>query len=256
MNLEFAGTMPQSDDAVQGWRLEACQCHVWAASLRADATELRRLWNTLSPLELQRANQFRFEKDRAAYIQCRGILRALLARYLDARPDELAFSAGARGKPCLTGPPDHLDLRFNLSHSNGMALFAFARSREVGVDIEFLQRLIDWKAVAEQMFSSRENAELAALAPEDKLPGFFRGWTRKEAVLKATGEGIASGTNQIEVSLTPATPCRLLGFKGDAARCSQWSLLHLDPAPDFVGAVAVEWPNMQFRRGIWRAGIY
>jgi 4'-phosphopantetheinyl transferase len=271
MSLEFAKTTPQSrvgqvlqstllespsDDAVKDWRLETGQCHVWSASLTADAAEFRRMLNTLSPREHQRAEGFHFEKDRNAYIQCRGILRRLLARYLQVGPDELCFSTSGHGKPYLTGPSNHFDLRFNLSHSNGRALFAFTRSHEVGVDIEYLQRLIDWKPVAELMFSPRENAELAALSPENRLPGFFHGWTRKEAVLKATGEGIALGMNQIEVSLTPTMPCRLLVFRGEAARCSEWSLRHLDPAPDFVGAVAVERPNMEFRRGTWRPDTY
>jgi 4'-phosphopantetheinyl transferase len=237
---------------VKDWRLETGQCHVWVASLTADATEFCRLLKILSPPEHQRAERFRFEKDRNAYIQCHGILRRLLGRYLEVRPDELCFSTSDQGKPYLTGPPNHLALRFNLSHSNGMALFAFARSLEVGVDIEYLQRLTDWSSVAEMTFSPREKAELAALSPENRLLGFFNGWTRKEAVLKATGEGIPSGMKQIEVSLTPGMPCRVLGFGDEAARCPEWSLCHLDPAPDFVGAVAVQRPNMQFRLGTWQ----
>ena len=274
MSLEFAATAPQrhavgrfeemlrstlwgapSDNSMKDWRLEIGQCHVWVASLTADATELRRLLKTLSPPEHERGERFRFEKDRKAFIQCHGILRSLIGRYLEAKPDELCFSTCGHGKPCLTGPPNQLDLRFNLSHSNGMALYAFTRSHEVGVDVEYLRRLTDWRPVVEMTFSTREKAELAALSPEDRLLGFFNGWTRKEAVLKATGEGIASGMKQIEVSSTPGMSCRVLALRGEAARCSEWSLRHLDPAPDFVGAVAVKRPNMQFRLETWQHNL-
>jgi 4'-phosphopantetheinyl transferase len=223
------------------------QCHVWIASLSSDPGVRSRLSNLLSPPELHRAQRFCFEKDRIAFIQFRGILRSLLAFYLDAPPAALEFSTSSHGKPSLTGPQNPPDLRFNLSHSNPFALYAFARSHEVGVDIECLRPLADWAPVAELVFTQREKAELAALPPEKKLPGFFNGWTRKEALLKATGMGFACEPKQIEVSLAPGTPCRLVAFRGATVPCSEWSLSHLDPAPNFVGALAVQQPNVQVR---------
>jgi 4'-phosphopantetheinyl transferase len=239
---------------MKDWRLETSQCHVWVAPLTAGAAEFSRLFNTLSPSERERAGRFHFEKDRNTYVQSHGILRSLLGFYLETKPEMLSFSASIFGKPYLSRPFDHLDLRFNLSHSNGMALFAFTRSHDVGVDIEHLHRLSDWEPVAEMMFSPCERAELAALSPEHRLIAFFNGWTRKEAVLKATGEGIASGMKQIQVSLTPALPCRLVGCQGGALHGTEWSLRHLDPAPDFVGAVAVAQPDIHFKLETWQHG--
>ena len=242
------------DGIVTDRRLEAGLCHVWVASLTADAAELGRLSRTLSETEHQRAGQFRFEKDRNAYVQCRGMLRNLLGSYLELSPETLCFSANGRGKPYLSEASNPLDVRFNLSHSDGMALFALTRSSEVGVDIERLQRFSDWTSVSEMAFSPREKAELTALSRENRVVGFFNGWTRKEAVAKATGEGLSLGLKHIEVSLTPGAPCRILGLRGVTGGISDWSLRHLDPAPDFVGAVAIERPNAQFRFGTWRSG--
>lgn len=246
---------PNVRDIVTNWQLESSQCHVWAASLTADAGEFRELSKMLSSEERQRAERFAFDKDRNAFIQWHGILRTLLGRYLDVRPEEISFSTGPHGKPFLAGTPNQLDLRFNISHSSGKALFAFTRGHEVGVDIECLGRMADWEPVAELMFSACELAELAALVAEDKLSGFFNAWTRKEAVLKATGAGITSGTKHLDVSLTPSMPFRLLGFRGESAPCGEWSLEHLEPAPGFVGAVAVPWPHIQFKRGIWKPWV-
>jgi 4'-phosphopantetheinyl transferase len=240
-------------DPVDDWQMETCQCHVWGTSLRAETADFRRLYKTLSTEERRRAERFYFEKDRNHFIQCRSILRILLGRYLAVGPGEICLSASGRGKLYLTHPSNRLDLRFNLSHSNGMALFGFTRSHEVGVDIEYIQQLTDLSGIAANTLSAGEIAELSALTPEDQLIGFFNGWTRKEAILKATGEGIASGMNQIEVSLAPTTPCRIVSFQGKTVDCSKWSLYHLDSVPGFVGAVAVERPNMQFTYRTWQS---
>lgn len=235
----------------RAWSLEADECHVWRATLAADAKELGRLQELLGQSERQRAGQFRFEKDRRAYILCHGILRSLLGRYLEVEPNKLSFSSNARGKPHLSQPLDNLHLRYNLSRSNGVALFAFARYREVGVDIELLRSIPDWESIAQQMLTPQERAALYLLPAEDRLAGFFNSWTRKEAILKATGEGIVGGMERVEVTLTPGEPARLLHIDGQASVGCQWTLHHLDPAPNFVAAVAVKGPSVRFVCRSW-----
>jgi 4'-phosphopantetheinyl transferase len=129
-------------------------------------------------------------------------------------------------------------IRFNVSHSNGLALLAFARDRSVGVDLEYI-RPVDVEQLAKRFFSSREYAALSSLNPEQKHEAFFNGWTRKEAYLKATGIGIA-GLKQVEVSITSGEPAAFLSIAGDAPAASDWSLHRLSPAPGYVAAVAAE----------------
>jgi 4'-phosphopantetheinyl transferase len=243
------------DGPPEAWSLAVGECHVWCARLDADAEELTRLQGSLSRSERERAGCFRFENDRRAYILSHGILRSLLGCYLGTPPDQLHFSSKAWGKPYLARPSNPFDLRFNLSHSNRLALYAFTRCHEIGVDIECLRGLPDWTSIADRIFSPREWAELVMVRPEARLSAFFSGWTRKEAVLKTMGEGIAAGMRHIEVSLTPGLPPHVLAIRGQTDACSQWTLHHLVPAPDFVAAIAVQRPNVRFSYKSWPSQV-
>jgi len=235
-----------SDRLPEAWSLAVGEYHVWCAELAAGVDEITSFQGALSRSELERAGRFRFENDRDAYIVRRGILRKLLGGYLGASPDHLEFSSNVWGKPYLARPWDLIDLRFSLSHSKGLALYAFARGREIGVDIECVRPFPDWISVAQRVLSPDERVELNALPPEARLPAFFNGWTRKEAVLKALGEGIGAGMERVEVSLTTDNTVRLLGIRGDTTACVRWSLHHLVPAPGFVAAAAVHTPDIRF----------
>ncbi|HXT39247.1 MAG TPA: 4'-phosphopantetheinyl transferase superfamily protein, partial [Candidatus Angelobacter sp.] len=129
-------------------------------------------------------------------------------------------------------------IHFNLSHSDGLALFAFARSHALGVDVERVRPIPEMDQVTARFFSARENAMLNALPAEQRIEAFFNCWTRKEAYLKATGEGIADALPRIEVTLAPGEPVQLLNVGGDLQAASHWSLRPLLPATGFVGAVA------------------
>ncbi len=211
--------------------LEPDTVHVWTANLD-DHTPLPGL---LDADEAARAQRFHFEHDRRHFAAARGILRALLGRYLAAAAGEIRFGYGARGKPFVAAPAT--PVRFNLSHSHGRAMFVFARAREVGVDLEAGARLKDdWPGIARRVFSSREQAELAALPAEQRRTAFLNGWTRKEAYLKATGLGIVDGLQSIEVTLGPSPPCALLAGPAGVA----WSLHDLRTDENFAAALVVE----------------
>lgn len=182
------------------------EVHLWRGELdRVPEREHEILRNLLDAGERERAGRFYFERDRRRFTIARGLLRVLLGRYLRLEPAGLVFGHTGRGKPFLTVPDT--TLRFNISHSDGHALFAFADGREVGVDIEAGTRLgDDWPMIARRYFSEREQAELASLPPAVRRNAFLHGWARKEAYLKATGLGIADGLQNIEVSMAPDRP--------------------------------------------------
>ncbi len=213
------------------------EVHLWTARLDEQGAEnLRVAESLLDKTELARAGRFYFERDQRRFTITRGILRALLARYLNMSPSAVTFGYTGRGKPFLaiattTTPP--ADLRFNVSHSGGEALFAFAHDREIGVDVEAGERLgDDWPAIARRYFSLREQAELLALPTHQQRAAFLTGWARKEAYLKATGLGIADGLQKIEVTLDPA---RSAGFLSPEL-AARWTFC--DPGASIGGSSA------------------
>jgi 4'-phosphopantetheinyl transferase len=194
----------------------------------------------LSADERARADQFRFDRDRRRFIAARRGLRVILGRLLSAEPDLLVFAYSASGKPALGGKWATRGIEFNLSHSHGLALIAVCRSRTLGVDLEHVRALPDMSDIVERFFSSNEQAAFSQLAATEKTEAFFRGWVRKEALLKAKGTGMSVPLASFDVSLRPGEPAKLLHFNGLPKEADRWSLVDLDPAPEFVGALAVE----------------
>ena len=213
------------------------EVHVWRASLARPAATLAALRSALSEDECARADRFVFARDRNRYIAARGGLRQLLSAYLHMPPNEIKFGYSAFGKPSLVDPPTP-SLQFNVSHSGDWALYAFALNRRVGIDIEETQRELDHETIAKSVFSTRECTELAALpAPQQRL-AFYNTWTRKEAFIKAVGEGLSYALDSFSVSVRPDAPVSLT--LPDAAAEAQWKLYPLTPTPDTAGALVVE----------------
>lgn len=227
--------------------------HVWRAELDQPVRIREHLTAALSADELQRAERFYFDRDRQRFAVGRGILRAILASYLNREPSEIEFCYGSRGKPALAAGCAESRLCFNLSHSGGLALVAIALGSEVGIDLEQIREMPDAEAIAANFFSARENAALRALPAEQKLQAFFHGWTRKEAYLKAIGDGLAQPLDSVEVSLAPGEPAKLLSIAGDRAAASRWAIADLTPAPGFAGAIATEAGNFAIACWHWKS---
>lgn len=224
--------------------LAAGEVHVWCARLDAHATHLAALAVTLSETERQRAERFQFERDRDRYVARHGLLRQILASYLHSDPAQISFRRQERGKPVLDGGPDTQCLHFNLSHSDGLALVAVTHEMPVGIDAEWVRPIPDAGQVAARFFSPRENVVLNTVPEGQMLDAFFRCWTRKEAYLKATGEGIADSLARIEVSLEPGALPEVLSVADDLAEAARWSLHNLEPATGCVGALAIRARNV------------
>lgn len=210
------------------------EIHLWLASLTPPTERLAALAAMLTPDEQERAARFCCPEHRNRFIAGRGLLRELLGAYLDEPATALQLRQGPRGKPALAGK--QADLHFNLSHSSDRALYAVAR-REVGVDLEAMDRQIDYAAVAERVCTRREWTAFQALSTAQIQDAFFACWTRKEAVAKAIGAGLASSLRTLEVCFQGGeSPDGRVNLR-DAAGCL-WSVLNVPLGPGWAGALA------------------
>ena len=232
--------------------LKTDEIHVWRASLDQSISQSRRLRKILSMDERIRAERFHFEQDRKRFIVGRGILRTILGRYLNEEPDRLQFCYGKHGKPELPDTFGKRAILFNMSDSEGLALYAFTRYHEIGVDIEHIREISDMDQIAESFFSLRENAVFCSIPKDKKKEAFFNCWTRKEAFIKAVGDGLSRPLNKFDVSLVPGESARLLRIEGDSKGASRWSIQELKPASGFVAAFAVKKRSWQLR--CWQFG--
>jgi 4'-phosphopantetheinyl transferase len=210
----------------------------------------------LEPDERARAQRFRFERDRRRFMATRGILRLLLASYAGIAPGEVRFTYGAHGKPVLAGSASAQSLRFNLSHSRGVTLYAVTHGREIGVDIEFIRDLPDAEAIARRFFSPAEVTALLGLPDDLRRDAFFRCWTRKEAYIKAQGTGLTASLVRFSVSLVPDQPAQLLQVAGDPDAPSRWSLCDLPAIPGYAAALAAADRTWTLRCWRWTEGAH
>jgi len=216
------------------------EVHVWRSSLALPIVRVRDLERTLATDERARADRFVREKDRDRFIVGRGVLRTILARYLGGDPRQQRFDYSEFGKPILSTDLGLSHMRFNVSHTDQMALYAITSGREIGIDIERIRSDLETKNIAERFFSRQEIATLRGLPSESRLEAFFACWTRKEAYLKARGNGLSLPLDGFDVSLAPGHPAALLDVHHDSKEASRWSLRELFPGPDHVAALAVE----------------
>lgn len=219
------------------------EVHVWRVSLAPPAERLAALASTLREDERARAARFVFERDRTAYIATRGALRTLAGRYLGRAPGTLELGYQEKGKPFLASPPGER-LRFNVSHSGELALLAFVRGRELGVDIERRRELQDLLSLARTAFSPPEYAALCRQPAHEHAAAFYACWSRKEAFIKATGEGV-SQLADFEVNVRADEPARLLRVPGPPPAHPSWSIRDLPAIPGYAAALVVEGDGFQ-----------
>jgi 4'-phosphopantetheinyl transferase len=219
------------------------EVHVWRACVLQPLATIQNLRSLLSEDEIARAERFYFEKDRHRFIVSHGLLRILLASYLNTPfigASQLRFSNNDYGKPSLDLDRQDWTLNFNLSHSGELVLFAFTSTRQIGVDIEYMRPILDYQSLAEHYFSPLENRMLQALPASARLEAFYQCWTRKEAYIKARGKGLSIPLDLFDVSLRPDEPAALLNSREDPQETERWRLCALHPDPNYAAALAVE----------------
>ena len=231
-------------------RLEKGEVHIWRLEPEP-AVELARYFRLLDRDEQDRAGRFRFQHLTRSFIVDHGRLRLILGAYTQSHPEDLVFSLNKFGKPCLDGP--HRGLHFNLSHTEGLTLLALCLDSEVGIDVEAVRPMEDWREVAQSHFSARENKALHSTIESDRQKAFFRCWTRKEAFLKANGCGLSMPLDSFAVSLAPEEFPALLDCAWDPHETSRWSLFSLALGENFIGALALENREWKIRFFDWAA---
>lgn len=205
---------------------------LWIANAHDMTDSLTVYRELLSEDESDRASHLKFDHLSEFYIFCRGTLRRILSRYLGVPGDTVRFRYGEMGKPFLEAPTD---LQFNASHSGNLFVCAVSSGSTIGVDVEEIRPMDDITAIASHFFSPTEQRHLTSLAEADRTHAFYECWTRKEAVIKATGEGVSRPLDSFEVAFGPAaTPC-LLRIDDDSS--PSWTMDSFEPSPGYIGAV-------------------
>jgi len=206
--------------------------------LDAPAGIIAALWQLLSRDEQERAEKFRFSEHRQHYIVARGNLRRLLAERLRIAPRAVEFVENNYGKPKLAPVHGSADLDFNLSHSGALALYAFTSGRAVGVDVELIREIPDIDDLAERFFSPTEIASLKAFPVAQRSSAFLACWTRKEAFIKALGQGLSCPLDAFDVTIDPDAPARITRIKASIERVANWTMQAFAPSPCYIAAVA------------------
>jgi len=230
------------------------QVDLWCARLDVASEVVEELYCFLSPREKVRADRFHFARDRSRFVVSRGALRELLGGYLKIAPASVELANDEKRKPFVqAGPHSALpaQVRFNASHSESLAVFAFSKELELGVDIEYIHRDIDFEAISESHFASAERVELDQLSTDARREAFFLGWTRKEACLKATGDGLRTSLSSFTVSLETC-PGPILLKINDFPMSTMYSFA---PAADYAGAVVAEGTGHELRFWKWRHAL-
>jgi 4'-phosphopantetheinyl transferase len=218
--------------------MKADEVHVWQARLNLSDSVIVACWDLLSSDERIRAKGYHFECDKRRFIVGRGLLRKLLGGYTGQRAVDLLLQFNRYGKPTLDAS---YGLQFNLSHSHEIVVYAFA-AREIGVDVERLQPMDDALNIAERFFSASEVAALKSVSEASRMEAFFTCWTRKEAYIKARGEGLSMPLDTFSVSLERDVPT-LEYHDDDLEDGNQWSLANLDVEEGYTGVLAVQGEN-------------
>ncbi len=214
--------------------LNVGEIHVWKASL--DETSFTDDPARLSLDEIERAARYRFARDRSRFVAGRALLREILSGYLGRRPSELVFEYGRHGKPRLVLSPGGTPLHFNVTHTDSLALYAVTTEGEVGIDMERVREMPEWESIAGGCFTEHECTRLRRFSGDRRRREFFQAWTRQEALLKASGQG-------------------LTGEKAGAhySRDSGYSLHAMTPAPGYVAALASGHPGCRVVFMTWPA---
>jgi 4'-phosphopantetheinyl transferase len=223
---------------IDGSALSIDEIHVWTARLVDDQRVTAALLPLLSRQERARAAQFSFQRDRVRFIQAHGSVRQILSSYSGAGAATLTFARHGDGKPYLVPQANCPDLQFSVSHSGDCCMVAVRLDHSIGIDVEKvrdLQRAID---IAQYYFTPAESRALAALQETLRRDAFFALWTHKEATVKGLGLSLAANLSRVEFDVDPVGGLRLVAWDGDQSLAQRWSVLHLNPAPGYVAAVA------------------
>jgi 4'-phosphopantetheinyl transferase len=213
--------------------------HIWRINLSQPDSVVDEMSEILTEEELNRADRYAFSGLKEHFIVSRGALRTLIGAYQGVNPARVEISTHASGKPYVVPVSDSAPLRFNLAHSNELAICAFTLESEIGIDLEHIRAFPDAEQIAAPVFSPRENALLKAMPAEQKAETFFHIWVRKEAYVKSMGLDLSTDLCDIEVGTLTEISGPLTIFNEKDQGSKPWSLCDVYPGQEYVAAVAM-----------------
>ncbi len=220
--------------------LDESNVYIWPLRTACSQHVTKQFERILTPDEMNRAERFQFSHHRQSYTVVRGALKFLIAGYIGASPAFVRLEYGKRGKPSIR---EHFGLNFNTSHSGGLAVFAFALNSEIGIDLELIRPLPDMCDLATRFFCREETEELMDVPADQRERAFFLCWTRKEAYIKAVGDGLYLALDSFRVTLHPDAPVAFVHLDHDRFAARAWSLHNVNVAPGYAAAVAYHSPT-------------
>ncbi|WP_395375874.1 4'-phosphopantetheinyl transferase family protein [Marinicella sp. W31] len=225
--------------------------HIWLISFKKLVSDYHDFYAMLSPDEIERAHQFRFAKDRNAFVITRGALRKLISHYLSIQAIDISFRYTEYDKPVLRTPENNT-IQFNVSHSGDYGLIAISRCSPLGIDIEEMKTDLDLMEMAQQVFSGSEYQQLIQLPEAKRIQAFYNGWTRKEAYIKGDGKGLSIPLKSFNVSLVDKEQPILLATAHDEQACDHWSIYNINTPENYAGALAIKSKKCQIKLFIYQ----
>jgi 4'-phosphopantetheinyl transferase len=217
--------------------------HIWHIPLQAEEAQIENAAVLLDDEEQCRASRFKFPQHRRRFMMAHAGLRLILARYTQAAADKLRFAKHNHNKPYLADFPQ---VQFNLTHSEDVALCAITLNTPLGIDVEYHQSSTDMLGVAERFFSPDEFQFLIQLPASQQAQGFFNAWTRKEAFIKAIGDGLHFPLDKFSVSIAVNKPVEIIEIEGDSLLAKCYQLISFTPAVNYTAALAIHRLDNQF----------
>jgi 4'-phosphopantetheinyl transferase len=212
------------------------EIHIYRSTLEKPPAEVKQLEKILSPDEIEKAYKFKFETDRNNYIVGRAFLRNILNKYLEIDASKINFSYAEKGKPFIK---DSI-VKFNLAHSKSYVVYAFTLEKEVGIDLEYLKEMPDAREIAKGFFSKDETHELDKVSEKNLELAFFNCWTRKEAFIKAVGEGLSYPLADFTVTLIPGDEPEIIWIKKNPEEINDWSMINIEVKENYISSLAIK----------------
>lgn len=231
------------------------EVHIWRIDLTAGEAEIQHCHRLLSRDEIERAGRFYFDKHRRRFTVARAAMRYILSQYIRFSSQELSFSYGPKGRPRLSGPLMDSGIRFNLSHSHEIALLGVTHELDIGVDVELVDTAFGKTEVAERFFSIGEINTLRGLPSNARAEAFFSCWTRKEAYIKARGDGLSIPLDSFDVAFGPGVQATLLAVRPDPTEVKRWRIYAMDSIQGYKAAVVVAGKDHDLRHMDWKAEV-
>jgi 4'-phosphopantetheinyl transferase len=251
VTIVHPGNLNMNLNSVEHQKISSGTVHVCQFDIALPKDQAERYRDILSPDENQRANRFYFDRDRIRFIAARAALRSILAGYLNVAAHKIIFSYASNGKPELAGGLNESGLKFNLSHSRDRALLGVVSNACIGVDIEFINHEFASDEIAQRFFAPDEVSRLRAIPEIERPTAFFSCWTRKEAYIKAEGQGLLLPLDSFEVAFGSGVEPSLLRVETSSEEAARWSMYNIPAAEGYAAAILVEGKDHKLEHREW-----